>query len=331
MRLVERQARPSGQPAARPCQERLDDIGPTAAGRRRRGRPSAEPSGRRRARGARRRSGRQSRTAVGQWLPRPARAARPGTPRRAGRRRWWRPGGIQRSPAFSGRRSSAATARPASNEAGIPARASSAARRTSGDRGRRAGSPPGSPWPPPRPSAGSPPPPCARRGRGGGANRPAGPPSSRRRSAKAPRPASVVQRVLGRQVLAGGVEGAVGGQGDQGGDDVRLAPLDQRPLGLQPPELVLVREGLDELFRRRVVQVDRRRGAALLVDHAVDAAVRLVAQGGLVGVPLAGLEADGRGVVLDDVVVPVERPRRRRRGRSRRRSAPSTRRCWRTG
>ena len=51
-----------------------------------------------------------------------------------------------------------------------------------------------------------------------------------------------------------------------------------------------------------------RDGFAVLGDDAVDAAVRLVAQGGLVGGPLAGLEPCGRRVVLDDEVVPVDHP-----------------------
>ena len=49
-------------------------------------------------------------------------------------------------------------------------------------------------------------------------------------------------------------------------------------------------------------------GLRLRVDDAVDAAVLLVAQVGLVGVALAGLEARRRRVVLDDEVVPVDHP-----------------------
>ncbi len=45
-------------------------------------------------------------------------------------------------------------------------------------------------------------------------------------------------------------------------------------------------------------------------DDPVDPAVGLVAERGLVGVPLAGPESPGRGVVLDDEAVPVADPDR---------------------
>ena len=82
-----------------------------------------------------------------------------------------------------------------------------------------------------------------------------------------------------------------------------------------------------------VVRIELRRlwASASCVNDAVDAAVGLVAERGLVGVALAGLEALGRGVVLDDVVVPVDDPDVARRGRPRPRSARSTRRRWPAG
>ena len=79
---------------------------------------------------------------------------------------------------------------------------------------------------------------------------------------------------------------------DQVGDHVRLAALDQQPLGVQPPEHVVVLQRRDEPLRRRPSSsFGGSLGLPSFVDDAVDAAVRLVAQRGLVGGPLAGLEA----------------------------------------
>src|SRR5262249_2873038 len=94
----------------------------------------------------------------------------------------------------------------------------------------------------------------------------------------------------------------------QGGYDVALAALHQQALGVQPPAHVVVLEGGDEGVGVGMGQVGEFRFGGVLVDDAVDPAVLLVAQVGLVGVALAGLVADGGGVVLDDVVVPVDHP-----------------------
>ena len=87
--------------------------------------------------------------------------------------------------------------------------------------------------------------------------------------------------------------------------------IDERPLGPHPPEEVVVGEQRHELFRRGGSKVARGRGGGgrgAVVDDAENPAVALVAQGGFVGVPLAVLEAGRRGVVLDDVVVPIDHP-----------------------
>ena len=72
----------------------------------------------------------------------------------------------------------------------------------------------------------------------------------------------------------------------------------------------------------------RSLGLPSLRDDPIDAAVRLVAQRGLVRGPLAGLVPLGRRVVLDDEVVPVDHPDVARPGRPRPGSARSTRRRW---
>ena len=116
------------------------------------------------------------------------------------------------------------------------------------------------------------------------------------------------ERVDRAGVQADRVDRAIANPLDQGGHDVGLAALDQQPLGVHPPELVVVPERGDQ--PGGVGRIERRRlgGGRPLVDDPVDPPVGLVAQRGLVGGPLAGLEPARRGVVLDDVVVPVDDP-----------------------
>ena len=98
---------------------------------------------------------------------------------------------------------------------------------------------------------------------------------------------------------------------DQGGEvvcDGRVAPLDEQPLGVEPPEHVVVLQGRDEPLRVVLRQPRPRARRAVLRDDAIDPPVRLVTQGGLVRRALARLVPLGRRVVLDDEVVPVDHP-----------------------
>ena len=110
-----------------------------------------------------------------------------------------------------------------------------------------------------------------------------------------------------RGVQAGGVDRPV----DQGGEVARdgpVAPLDEQPLGVQPPEHVVVLQRRDEPLRVVLRQLRPVARLAVLRDDPIDPPVRLVAQRGLIRRALAGLVALGRRVVLHDEVVPVDHP-----------------------
>ena len=119
-------------------------------------------------------------------------------------------------------------------------------------------------------------------------------------------------------IEAYGIDRAVFHEAHKRRDDVEVGPqsprrpIDERPLGTHPPEEVVVGEHRHELARRGGSEVARRGrgggGRSAFVDDPEDPAVALVAQGGFVGVPLAVLEAGRRGIVLDDVVVPIDHP-----------------------
>ena len=87
--------------------------------------------------------------------------------------------------------------------------------------------------------------------------------------------------------------------------------IDERPLGTHPPEEVVVGEHRHELFRSGGSEVARGRGGggrSAVVDDAENPAMALVAKRRLVGVPLTVLKAGRRGIVLNDVVVPIDHP-----------------------
>ncbi len=116
------------------------------------------------------------------------------------------------------------------------------------------------------------------------------------------------ERVDRPDVQADRVNRAIAQPLDERRDDIGLPPLHQQPLGVHPPELVVVRERGDEALRVGRVERRWRCGLRVLVRDPVDPPVDLVAQRRLVGVPRAGLEPARRRVVLDDVVVPVDHP-----------------------
>ena len=85
-------------------------------------------------------------------------------------------------------------------------------------------------------------------------------------------------------------------------------PLDELPLGSLPPEHVVVSQRCDELLWSCLGERRPARAGRLLMHHPPDPSVRLVAERGDIGPAGAGLEAGGRGIVLHDVVVPVDHP-----------------------
>ena len=118
-------------------------------------------------------------------------------------------------------------------------------------------------------------------------------------------------------IEADGIDRAVFHEGQKRRDDIEVASqqmrraIDERPLGPHPPEEIVVGEHRHELLRRGGSEVARGRcggGRSAFVDDAENPAVALVAERRLVGVPLAVLEAGRRGIVLDDVVVPIDHP-----------------------
>ena len=104
-----------------------------------------------------------------------------------------------------------------------------------------------------------------------------------------------------------------GGVADEFHERIRRArelALDEQALCVHAPEEVLVLERGDEFVVGGFGEVERFREFAVLVRDAVNAAVGFVAQRDFVGVALARFEARGRGVVLHDVVVPIDHPQR---------------------
>ena len=116
------------------------------------------------------------------------------------------------------------------------------------------------------------------------------------------------QRMLGTHVEAHGIHRTFLGEPQQRGHGFGAALFNKEPLGVEPPELVVVAQGLDQLGRGRTRQVDRGHLAGLIPRDPIDPAVAFVAERRLVGVALAVLEPVRRRVVLDDVVVPIEHP-----------------------
>src|SRR3954466_14419320 len=80
--------------------------------------------------------------------------------------------------------------------------------------------------------------------------------------------------------------------------DVSLPTLDEQPLGVHPPELIVIPERGDELGGSARIEGDGMIRVTIPGDDAIDPAVRPVAERRLVGVALSGLEALRRRVVL---------------------------------
>src|SRR5437867_2026151 len=129
------------------------------------------------------------------------------------------------------------------------------------------------------------------------------------------------------RVLPNRVDALILHQLNQRRHNVLLAALHQQPLRVPAPEEIVVLESVDEFFGRRPGQGETRGltpparrsrdnwpltpdpwPLTPIVHHAVNPPVLLVPQLGLVGATLAGLEAAGRGIVLHDVVVPIDDP-----------------------
>ena len=120
-----------------------------------------------------------------------------------------------------------------------------------------------------------------------------------------------VQRPKGvdrTDVQADLIRRGVAGQVDQRGHHVLLTALHEQPLGVQPPEHVVVFQCRHQLRGTGVFERERRLRLRSLRNEPIDAPVFLVAQLGLVSAAGAGLEAGRRRVVLHNERVPVDQP-----------------------
>ena len=115
-------------------------------------------------------------------------------------------------------------------------------------------------------------------------------------------------------VQADRINGGVFHELDERGNDVAATvwpagpPLDESSLGPLPPKHVVVAEGGHEFVRRGLGKRPSRARRRCAVHHPPDAAVGLVAERRDVGAAFARLESRGRGIVLDNEVVPVDHP-----------------------
>ena len=100
----------------------------------------------------------------------------------------------------------------------------------------------------------------------------------------------------------------VSGEPAEGRDHVVFSPLYEQALGVHPPEHIVVGQLRNQLRRVGLLEVERFVGVLAVVDEPVDASMHLVPQRRHVGVAPSVLVAPGGGVVLDDVIVPVNHP-----------------------